>query len=63
MKVRISLKEWQLARTEAMQLWRAAPGNQAVGALLPKILPNLAEADQAKLKQEVEAVMRQARQR
>jgi hypothetical protein len=46
-----------------MQLWRAAPGNQAVGALLPKILPNLSKADQAKLKQDVEAVMRQARQR
>jgi tetratricopeptide (TPR) repeat protein len=63
LKVRISLKEWQLARTEGMQLWRAAPGNQAVGALLPKILPNLSKADQAKLKQDVEAVMRQARQR
>lgn len=63
LRVRISLKEWAHARREAVQLWRALPGNQDLASLLPKILPNLSKPEQAKFKQEIEAAVREQRQR
>ena len=59
LKMRIELQEWKAAKVETLQLWRALPGNREVAALIPKILPNLPSAEQAKFKQDLQTVPRQ----
>jgi tetratricopeptide (TPR) repeat protein len=59
LKMRIELKEWKSASVELLQLWRALPGNREVAALIPQILPNLPAAEQAKLKQDLQAAQSQ----